>query len=37
MAFAVVLFSAVVQGLTLKRLLGWLISGPPAAAGLPHF
>ncbi|MFC6223021.1 cation:proton antiporter [Hymenobacter artigasi] len=28
MTFAVVLFSAVVQGLTLKRLLGWLTSRP---------
>lgn len=28
MTFAVVLFSAVVQGLTLKKLLGWLTSRP---------
>ncbi len=35
MTFAVVLFSAVVQGLTLKRLLSWL-TGPPQAAGLPR-
>jgi len=32
MTFAVVLFSAVVQGLTLKRLLGWLAGGPAPAA-----
>jgi CPA1 family monovalent cation:H+ antiporter len=36
MTFAVVLFSAVVQGLTLKRLLGWLTSSPKPIAFPPR-